>query len=624
MTAAARTIEQARQLHHAGRWEEAERLYLQALDASPGEADGLHLLALLHADTGRPDTATQLLGAAIGIEGPKPHLCRNLGIILERQDKQEAAIACYRQAVLAEPNSADLWARMAELLSGLGRYGEAAQAWGRAIETTSAPVESQLSWRLDWAKTLALSGDRTAAYSQLQRILRIKPDHVAARFDLGVVLMQLDRAQEAVAAFAAVVTAEPAHAMAHNNLGVLCHALNEHERALIHYEQCLSLDPTYVEARYNFGTLLQERGELEAATCEFQTVLAANPGHAAAWTNLGNCLLGCGEISAALSCYNRTLALEPSETAAAWNAGIAHLTAGRFEEGWVGYERRFDVPGSTPRRQYPMPLWSGEPLEGRKILVYAEQGLGDTLQFCRYLPLLADRGAEVYFDCPRSLAPLLGSLRTNPTLLPEPGGDTPTADFYVPLLSIPAILGTNLDSIPAERGYLRASPEARSAWSKRLETLGRKLRVGFVSQGNPRYKNDRNRSIPAELFEPLSQVPGVELINLQFQLPVPASLHALDLSAEIGDFANTAGLVEEMDLVISVDTSMAHLAGAVGKETWVLLAQAADWRWMRDREDSPWYPDVRLFRQTESHEWTSVLKEVAEALRARLKLALQP
>lgn len=232
-----------------------------------------------------------------------------------------------------------------------------------------------------------------------------------------------------------------------------------------------------------------------------------------------------------------------------------------------------------------MPLWRGEPLEGKRILIYAEQGLGDTLQFCRYL-------------------------RTNPILLVEPGGETHAADFYVPLLSLPAIFGTNLNSIPAERSYLRASPETRSGWRRRLAPLGRKLRVGFVSQGNPRYKNDRNRSIPAELFEPLSQVPGVALINLQFGRPVPASSNALDLSSEIGDFANTAGLVEEMDLVISVDTSMAHLAGAIGKETWVLLSQAADWRWMRDRDDSPWYPDVRLFRQAESHDWTSVLHAV--------------
>lgn len=257
-----------------------------------------------------------------------------------------------------------------------------------------------------------------------------------------------------------------------------------------------------------------------------------------------------------------------------------------------------------------MPLWRGEPLEGKRILIYAEQGLGDTLQFCRYLPLLADRGAEVYFDCACSLAALLGSLRTNPILLVEPGGETHAADLYVPLLSLPAIFGTNLNSIPAERSYLRASPETRSGWRRRLAPLGRKLRVGFVSQGNPRYKNDRNRSIPAELFEPLSQVPGVALINLQFGRPVPASSNALDLSSEIGDFANTAGLVEEMDLVISVDTSMAHLAGAIGKETWVLLSQAADWRWMRDRDDSPWYPDVRLFRQAESHDWTSVLHAV--------------
>ncbi len=618
MTAAARTIEKARQLHQSGRWEDAERLYLQALDASPGEADGLHMLGLLHAETGRPETAAQLLGAAIGIEGPKPYLCRNLGILLERQDKQEAAIACYRQAVIGEPNSADLWARMAELLTGLGRYGEAAQAWGRAVETTRAPVASQLGWRLAWAKTLALSGDRTSACAQLERILRIEPDHIAARFDLGVVLMQLDRVPEAIAALETVVTAEPAHAQALNNLGVLRHALSDHDRAQDHYERCLSVEPNYVEARYNLGTLLQERGELEAATFEFQSVLAAHPAHAAAWTNLGNCLLGCGAISAALSCYNRTLALEPNETSAVWNSGIAHLTAGRLEEGWAGYELRFDVAGATSRRAYPMPLWRGESLEGCTILVYAEQGLGDTLQFCRYLPLLADRGAQVQFDCPRPLAGLLGSLRTNPKILVEPGDQPPLTNFHAPLLSLPAIFGTTLASIPSEPGYLRAPQEARSAWSKRLEPLGEKFRVGFVSQGNPRYKNDRNRSIPAELFKALTSVPGVALVNLQFGRPVPPSLNALDLSSEIGDFANTAALVEEMDLVISVDTSMAHLAGAVGKETWVLLAQAADWRWMRDREDSPWYPGVRLFRQSEPYGWTEVLDKVAKALQSRV------
>lgn len=575
---------------------------------------GLHLLGLLHAETGREDTAAQLLSAAIGIEGPSPHLCRNLGIILERQGKQEAAVACHRQAVTIQPGATDVWVRLAEVLGGIGRFGDATQAWRRAIETSCDPAEKQIPWRLAWAKALALAGDRESAREMLERILRMDPGHVSASYDLGVVLMQLDRVPEAVAEFAKVVTADPVHAEAHNNLGVLLHSLGDTDRARHHYMASLEARPDAITARYNLGTLLQETGEIELAINELRRVLDFNTRHEGAWTNLSNCLLSLGDPDAALECAGKALALAPGLRSATWNAGLAQLTIGRLREGWSGYEVRFELAGGTRRRPFPMPLWRGEPLAGKTILVYAEQGLGDTLHFCRYLAKLEERGARVFFECPEKLAPVLGTLRPKPELVVAPVNPIPFADYHVPLLSLPGLFETTLDSIPAYGRYLAADPEAQARWRHRVAPLRPRRLVGFVSQGNPKYKNDRNRSIPFSEWAPLHSLPGIAMVHLQFGVAAPPELADLDLGPEVGDFADTAGLVEELDLVITVDTSMAHLAGALGKETWLLLPYAADWRWLRGRSDSPWYPSVRILRQPRPGDWQSVMSDVAAAI----------
>ena len=261
-----------------------------------------------------------------------------------------------------------------------------------------------------------------------------------------------------------------------------------------------------------------------------------------------------------------------------------------------------------------MPLWAGEPLAGRTILVYAEQGLGDTLQFCRYLAVLAARGARVIFECPPKLMLLLETLTPRPELVPAPVDPAPAADFHIPLLSVPGLVGTTLETIPASPRYLTAPAAARECWRQRLAPLHPRRLVGFVSQGNPKYKNDRNRSVAFAEWALLGSLPGVALVHLQHGAAAPPGLAALDLGPEVGDFADTAGLVEELDLVITVDTSMAHLAGALGKSTWLLLPYAPDWRWLRDRSDSPWYPSVRIFRQPRPGDWPAVMAEVAAAL----------
>ena len=349
MTAVARTIEKAQQLHQAGHWQEAERLYLQALEESPAESTGLHLLGLLHAETGRADTAAQLLSAAIGIEGPSPHLCRNLGVILERQGKREAAIACYRQALTTQPGVSEIWVRLAELLGESGRFGDAAQAWRRAVETSQEPVESQIPSRLAWARALALAGDRESAREQFERILRIDAAHLAARYDLGVILMQLDRVPQALAEFERVITSNPAHGGAHTNLGVLLHARGETEQARRRYRAALEAIPDSIPARYNLGTLLQETGDFDSAVRELRCVLDLDVTHAGAWTNLSNCLLSQGDPEGALACAAQALTLAPGCRSASWNAGLAHLTAGRWAEGWAGYESRFELPGGAGR-----------------------------------------------------------------------------------------------------------------------------------------------------------------------------------------------------------------------------------------------------------------------------------
>jgi tetratricopeptide (TPR) repeat protein len=615
MTVAARIIEKAQQLHQAGRWQEAERLYLQALDRSPGESNGLHLLGLLHAETGREETAAQLLSAAIGIEGPSPHLCRNLGIILERQGKPEAAVACYRQALSMQPGAPDVWSRLAELLCGLGRFGDAAQAWRRAVETSPEPVEAQIPWRLAWAKSLALAGDRESAKELLQRILRVEPSHVDARYDLGVILMQLDQAEAAITEFEQVVAAAPHHGEAHNNLGLLLHSMGDPARARQHYAAALSANPDSTPARYNLGTLLQEIGEIDLAAAEQRHVLELDPAHAGAWTNLSNCLLSLGDPEAARECAEQALRLAPGQPSARWNAGLADLTAGRLRDGWPGYEARFELPGGARRRPVRMPLWKGEPLAGKSILVYAEQGLGDTLHFCRYLAKLSGLGARVVFECPGRLAPLLETLDPRPELVEAPCKAGPrnrlSRPAAQPARTVRDELGLHTcrarlpDRHPGRPGPLAAAIEpsatAPSGW------------VRFAGKPQVQERPQPEHSLPG--MDPLRSVPGLSLVHLQFGVEAPADLVDLDLGPAVGDFADTAGLIEELDLVITVDTSMVHLAGALGKQTWLLLPYAADWRWLRDRSDSPWYPSVRIFRQPRPDDWASVMHEVAAELR---------
>ena len=616
MTVQKQHFERAKALHLSGKWQQAEAIYLQLLDQNPLDVDSLHLLGLLHADTSRVDSGIQILRTTIAIDGPKPWLCRNLGIILERGGDRAGAIACYRQALVEAPADHELWAAAAALLAAEGRTGEAAEAWQGALESSTYDPDAAARYRLALANTLAIGGERRAAVAHYDLLLARDPQNVEAVFHRAVAYMQENETLAAIEGFRRTLELDPGHARAENNLGVLFQLLKEHPRAIEHYRRAIRLDPSFHAALYNLGCARQEFAEPRAAVAVFRKLLTIQPDHSAAWTNLGNAWLGANQIERALACYRKTLELTPAEPAAEWNAGLASLVSGDFSNGWRGYERRFDVKGAAARRSLPVPLWTGQPLRGKSLLLHAEQGLGDTLQFIRYARVFAGQGAKVIVECQAALIPLLAASIPAAQWIASPAetSSLPTADFQLPLLSAPAVAGTTIETIPFPEGYLRAPADAVSRWERWLGRPSGRLRVGICWAGNPNHKNDRNRSIPWAALADLASLTDVEWVSLQKGRTPEAGLLMRDAAAGLGDFADTAGLIENLDLVISVDTSVAHLAGALGRPVWILLPFAPDWRWMLDRPDSPWYSRARLFRQAETGKWRPVVKDVAVAV----------
>ena len=613
-------FKRAKALHKGNRLVEAEAIYLRLLDQNPADAECLQLLGLIHADTDRVDTSLQLLRLAIGIAGPKPWLCRNLGIILERNGDLAAAAACYRQALEEAPKDHELWAALANTLTSLERWSDAISAWTKALESASS-----IEYRLRLANTLALTGELTNAVAQYDIILGQDPSHIEATFHRAVAYMQENEAPTAIEGFRRTLKLDPLHARAANNLGILYQLDRDYPNATKSYQLAIRSDRTFHVALYNLGTAWLEASHPRNAIGIFRKVLRLNPEHTAAWTNLGNAWLARNQTLTAIDCYEKAHFITPEDAAPEWNLGIVRLLTGDFRRGWEGYERRYDVKGASQRRPFATPLWRGEPLAGKSLLLHAEQGLGDTLQFIRYASLFEEQGARIIVECQPELLPLLvGSngvsewiaapKRAAGATAVVPVDHLPETDYQLPMMSAPWRAATVLDSIPFPEGYLRAPGAASDRWRKWLRTQGKDLRVGICWAGNPNHKNDRNRSIPPEFLAVLGEVSNVEWVNLQKGHPMAPSLAMRNAARELNDFADTAGLIENLDLVISVDTSVAHLAGALGKPVWVLVPFAPDWRWLLERSDSPWYAGARLFRQPEAGKWREVLQEVAHAL----------
>lgn len=439
---------------------------------------------------------------------------------------------------------------------------------------------------------------------------------------LGRVLFATGRVEAAAKMYTRAVACEENNVALHSNLGLALQALGCEEDALAEHRRAVELAPELAEAQSNLGALLEARGESVEALERFECAVKLKPEDVHARNNLGAAYMDRGDHGKAMEHLDRALGIDPEFAKARWNRALAQLLEGEYAKGWLDFEVRWQRPERP--RAFPGPLWRGEPLEGRTILIHAEQGFGDTLQFLRFVPRVAERGGRVLLDLQPALKGLAASV-AGVAELTATGEALSSFDVQCPLMSLPLALGVTLDKLPNRVPYLAVPEEAQ----RRVEQLGwgaERARVGLVWSGNPRHQRDRFRSIPLQALEPLLGLEGARFYSLQVG-PGAAQLDEWekgnekiqDLRMRIESFADTAAMLERLDLVVTVDTAVAHLAGALGRPVWVLAAATPDWRWMRRRTDSPWYPTARIFRQARLGDWGPVTMEVRESLKALLE-----
>jgi Flp pilus assembly protein TadD len=484
-----------------------------------------------------------------------------------------------------------------------------------------------LEQALDTAIRHHQAGNLPQAEQLYRQILQLDPYHVDALHLLGVLSHQVGRHDLAVGYIAQAIARNPSQAPFHSNLGAAYQALGRLDEAVASYQQALRLNPDYAEGHHNLGVALMEQGKLDEAVASYQQALRLNPNYVKAHHNLAAALHQLGRLDEALASYEQVLARDPRQADAHFNRSLIWLLRGEWERGWPEYEWRWQRTGGVPR-SFRQPLWDGSPLEGKTILLHGEQGLGDTLHFIRYAPLVKERGGTVLVECPGALVPLLSRCAGVDRLLAR-GAALPDFEVQAALLSLPGILGTTVATVPANVPYLSADAELLDRWQRELGRYPG-FRIGLAWHGNPRHRA-AERDILLRQFAPLARLPGVRLFSLQKgpgseQLrDLPEGLSVVDfgdrLDESSGAFMDTAAIMKHLDLVVTSDTAVAHLAGGLGVPVWVGLPRVAEWRWLLDREDSPWYPTMRLFRQTRRGDWSDVLERIA---REAEKLLDQP
>lgn len=649
----AATFRAAWQYHQAGDVARAEQLYRQVLEADPRHADAWHLLGAAHLMRGRAAEGEAALRRALELNPHHGAAHENLGIALAQQGKLADAVPHFREAVRLQPGHAQAHLNLGGALLRLDRLGEAADSFRAAVRLR--PGDAEAHYKL--GKVLAFLGRRAEAAARWERTVALDPRHAAALGALGEALVGLGRPSEAVARYRQALELRPDYFAVLMNLG--CLLVDERpEEALALFRRADAARPGSPEAGANIGFALTNLGRAAEAEATFRAVLARHPdapeahsglgvalarqdrheeglacqrralelrpNYAEAHHNRGVSLVKLGRVEEAIAAYREALRCQPNLAEAHATLAVAYLALGRFPEGWAEYEWRWHCKIFAENVQtFREPAWDGSPLGGRTILVHTEQGLGDVMQFVRYLPLVKARGGTVLLQCPEVLHALLGRCRGIDRLLPQKA-PLPPFDVQAPLLSLPRLFGTTVETIPADVPYLSVPDELVERWRRELEPI-EGFKVGISWRGNPRNPYDRYRSFGLEELAPLARVPGVRLVSLQKgpgteeevrrcagQVPVVELGSRLD--REGGAFLDTGAVMKNLDLVISADTAPAHLAGGLGVPVWVLLPFAAEWRWLMGRDDSPWYPTARLFRQPRPGDWATVLARVAAAL----------
>ena len=634
----------------AGRLEAAESVYKQVLAIDPQQADAYHFLGIVAFQVGNLESAIQYIRHAIGLRGTDPAFYSNLGNVLQASGRLDDAVACYRKTLELKPDSIGAYINMGNTLQDQGKLEQSIACYSKALklnpnsaevhnylgdalknhgklEAAIASYRQALKWRPDYVEAhnnlgvaLSKQGELEASIACYRRALELKPDYAESYSNLGSAFKDQGKLDEALACYDRALELKPDFAEVHSNLGVVLHEQFKLDEAVASYRRALEISPDCVGVLSNLGNALRDQGKLDASVTCYRKALELDADFAEAHCNLGIALKDMGKLEDAAACYRRALELKTDYPEANFGLGLVYMLSGNWKSGWPKYEWRWRTKGFS-RRPYLQPQWDGSPLAGKTILLYAEQGLGDTLQFIRYASIVKQFGCTVLVQCQRSLLGLLDGIPGVDQWIDD-SKDLPSFDFHCPLMSVPGVLKTSIDTIPASIPYLIPKESLVEKWKKRMmEFEG--FRIGICWQGNRNFRDDRERSVPLKCFEPLANTPGVCLINLQKgegieqlnQLRNAFSITDFgdELDRESGPFLDTAAVMKNLDLVVTVDTVTGHLAGALGVPVWVALPNVPHWPWLLDRADTPWYPTMRLFRKREEA-WYPVFLKMVEAL----------
>ncbi len=575
------TLKRGIACHQSGDLEGAEAAYASILEAAPGHADALHLSGLIRHQQGDHAKAAKMIRNAIQMDAGVALYYANLGRVLKAAGDDAAAVEAFRAAVQLEPETASLHADLASALLG--------------------------------------AGDADAARARANLAIELDPNSAEAHVNLGLALQELygPAQTDAIRAFRRAIELAPALAGGYLGLGVALHESGDTAGAKKAYEEAVRLNPGFVEAHCNLGNLARDALKFSDAVDYYHMALKIDPRQPQVWGNMAVALQEAGELDDALTAYDNAVTLAPEDADIRRNRGMALLAKGHFVEGWQDYEYRWKTSRFRQLvRDRGAPEWRGEDLTNKRVLVHAEQGFGDTIQFCRYLSILTRMGAEVIFECADVLHPLIETLAGVDKIV-APDDTVAKVDFHAPLLSLPRLTGTTAESIPAEVPYLNAPEDRLKKWRALADTWPAGKKIGIAWKGSPDHPRDAVRSSGLAPFMALMGE-GVTLVSLQKDRAagdlsaVDGARKIIDVNQDIADFADTAALMMQLDAVVSCDSAPLHLAGALGVPTFAVLPHVAEWRWGEAGETTPWYPGMTLVRQTQPGDWESVFEAVKQ------------
>ncbi|MGP0068476.1 MAG: tetratricopeptide repeat protein [Isosphaeraceae bacterium] len=600
----------------AGRLNDAEACYRRFLAVHPDHAEAWAALGIVAFQRQALDEAVRYYSRSLALRPGAVEVLTNLGVAYAIRRDFAAAERVLRQAAAVLPPFLDAYRNLGHVLRDQGKFAEAVQAYqqARMIRPDDIDVLGGLGG------SLRMANRPLEAVEPLAEAVRLAPRAGYLHQQLGIALAAAKRFGEAEVALRRALALDPTDAGIHNALGIIQAQHKRFDEAEDSYREAIRFDPRLVEAHQNLGNVIRDQDRYDEALACYATAIELRPDGPAIHNNLGVALGRIGRHEDAIRAYDRALALNPEHADARKNRAMMKLLLGDYAEGFAEFEWRWRCSDFV-RPDFAQPLWKGESIAGRTILLLHEQGVGDTIQFIRFAPKVKALGAKVVFRCPTPLLRLFANAPGIDVLVPDTE-PLPSFDAYVPLVSLAAIFRTRLEDLPRVHPvpYLRAEPELVASWAERLGTRAPgERRVGIFWQGNPANTHDRFRSAPLAAFLPLADVPGVRFISLQKGhgveqiAPLADRLPVLDFR-ESTRFEDTAALMSLLDLTITICSAPAHLAGALGVPTWLALPSHADWRWLVGREDSPWYPSVRIFRQPKLHDWDDVFRRMTRAL----------